>query len=445
MIQVKEMMQDKDLKNTKSKDEGSKSRSQSMNDQSYYKQAKTKTNDETRQPPTRILSVIQEDYLLRSIRHDDEDDEDEDGIEPVIPPSSTDTTTTRARITVWLQASIPLPPEAEVERLLAMPTPPPSPLTSLSPPSAGSAWLASTQALIDAVTAALPSPPLPPLPPLPPPLYIPPPVDRMDDIPETELPPHKKSCLFALGPRYEVMESSTARLTGEVGYGIKDTWVDPVEAVLEILHMTLEERVDLLIEDRIAHQETILIVKEEACAAREAWAHSIGLSQAVHSELQTHRDQVYVYEFQLQAHQTQQQLQEILRVMGDMRREMGDTQAELLALREQPRRARQPRSNARVPDHQDAFRDADSHISSGNTNVANAQRDNRVYAVRNAEKKENASRDPNSNVVTGTFLLNNRYASILFDTGADGSFISTAFSSLIDIVPTPLGIVMMSN
>ncbi|GKD43460.1 putative reverse transcriptase domain-containing protein, partial [Tanacetum coccineum] len=42
------------------------------------------------------------------------------------------------------------------------------------------------------------------------------------------------------------------------------------------------------------------------------------------------------------------------------------------------------------------------------------------------------------NVVTGTFLLNNHYASILFDTGADRSFISTAFSSLIDIVPTPL-------
>ncbi|GJZ32570.1 putative reverse transcriptase domain-containing protein [Tanacetum coccineum] len=41
-------------------------------------------------------------------------------------------------------------------------------------------------------------------------------------------------------------------------------------------------------------------------------------------------------------------------------------------------------------------------------------------------------------VVTGTFLLNNRYASILFDTGADRSFISTAFSSQIDIAPTPL-------
>ncbi|GKF33639.1 hypothetical protein Tco_0106839, partial [Tanacetum coccineum] len=73
--------------------------------------------------------------------------------------------------------------------------------------------IASTQALVDAVNAALPSPPLPPLPPY---LYIPPPVDRRDDIPETERPPHKRSCLFALGSRYEVGESSTARPTREV-------------------------------------------------------------------------------------------------------------------------------------------------------------------------------------------------------------------------------------
>ncbi|GJR33437.1 putative reverse transcriptase domain-containing protein [Tanacetum coccineum] len=46
--------------------------------------------------------------------------------------------------------------------------------------------------------------------------------------------------------------------------------------------------------------------------------------------------------------------------------------------------------------------------------------------------------NPNSNVVTSKFLLNNHYASILFDTGADRSFISTAFSSLIDIIPTTL-------
>ncbi|GKG52932.1 hypothetical protein Tco_0550044, partial [Tanacetum coccineum] len=42
-----------------------------------------------------------------------------EGTEPVIPPPSTDISTTRARITVRLQAFISLPPEAEVKRLLA--------------------------------------------------------------------------------------------------------------------------------------------------------------------------------------------------------------------------------------------------------------------------------------------------------------------------------------
>ncbi|GKD69286.1 reverse transcriptase domain-containing protein, partial [Tanacetum coccineum] len=50
----------------------------------------------------------------------------------------------------------------------------------------------------------------------------------------------------------------------------------------------------------------------------------------------------------------------------------------------------------------------------------------------------NSGTNPDSNVVTGMFLLNNRYASILFDTGADRSFVSTSFSSLIDIFPTAL-------
>ncbi|GKB68802.1 hypothetical protein Tco_0930214 [Tanacetum coccineum] len=217
-----------------------------------------------------------------------------------------------------------------------MPTPPPSPPISLSPPSvrerlarcmAPSAHsspppvpspllpssgcptqiqtlrIASTQALVDAVTAALP---LPPLPTLPPSLYVPPPVDYRDDIPESELPPRKRPCLSTLGPRYEVRESST------VGYGIRDTWVDPAEAVPEIAPMTVGEvntrvtelaelhehdtqdlyalledahdsrtrisqrvtmdlqQVDLLMEDRIAHQETVLIVEEEVYASREA-------------------------------------------------------------------------------------------------------------------------------------------------------------------------------
>ncbi|GJU52810.1 putative reverse transcriptase domain-containing protein [Tanacetum coccineum] len=43
-----------------------------------------------------------------------------------------------------------------------------------------------------------------------------------------------------------------------------------------------------------------------------------------------------------------------------------------------------------------------------------------------------------SNVITNTFLFNNRYATILFDTGADMRFVSNTFSSLINITPTTL-------
>nr|GFA96630.1 putative reverse transcriptase domain-containing protein [Tanacetum cinerariifolium] len=56
----------------------------------------------------------------------------------------------------------------------------------------------------------------------------------------------------------------------------------------------------------------------------------------------------------------------------------------------------------------------------------------RVYVVGRAWT------DPDANVVTGTFLLNNRYASILFDTGADRSFVSTTFSTQINITPSTL-------
>nr|GEX01083.1 putative reverse transcriptase domain-containing protein [Tanacetum cinerariifolium] len=46
--------------------------------------------------------------------------------------------------------------------------------------------------------------------------------------------------------------------------------------------------------------------------------------------------------------------------------------------------------------------------------------------------------NPDSNVVTDTFLLNNCYASMLFDSGADRSFVSTTFSALLDVAPSTL-------
>ncbi|GJR19265.1 putative reverse transcriptase domain-containing protein [Tanacetum coccineum] len=363
---------------------------------------------------------------------EDEDEDEEDGEEE-------EEHLTPADSAVVVPTDEPVsPPEGtelmRVERLLAMTTPSPSPPISLSPPSAGERLarctappahssplpmpsplppssgcltqiqtlrIASTQALIDAVTTALPPPPLPPLPPS---LSIPSPVDRRDDIPESEQPPRKRLHLSTLGSRYEIGESSTARPARgqgidygfvstvdaeerrqgirDVGYGIRDTWVDPAEAVPEIAPMTVGEvntrvtelaelherdtqdlyalledaqdsrsrisqrvdmnsqRVDLLMGDRMTLQETVLIVHETR-------------SQIQQAEMAKLRETDRM---------RQAQMIETLRVMRDMRREMGDMQAELLSLRGQQMRARQPAPDTRVPYHQDASRDADSHI-----------------------------------------------------------------------------------
>ncbi|GKD63949.1 putative reverse transcriptase domain-containing protein [Tanacetum coccineum] len=77
-----------------------------------------------------------------------------------------------------------------------------------------------------------------------------------------------------------------------------------------------------------------------------------------------------------------------------------------------------------------------------NTNASNNQRGTGAGRNGNAPAKVyavgHAGTNPYSNVVTDTFLLNNRYASVLFDTSADRSFVSTAFSSQIDVTPSTL-------
>nr|GEW96189.1 putative reverse transcriptase domain-containing protein [Tanacetum cinerariifolium] len=454
-----------------------------------------------------------------------------EGTEPVIPPPSTDTATTRVRITVRLQTAVSFPPKAEVEILLAMPTPSPSPLTSLSPPSAGERLARCT------APAAVSSPPLPP------PLHMPPPVDRKNDILKTEMPPHAKA---------------SRRGIGEVGYGIRDTWIDPVEIVLEIAPMTMGEVNTMVTELAELHEhdtQDLYALLEDAHDSRTR------ISQRVVMDTDS---------------------------LSDGRHDTRDGRhaGQVVSIAWQPRRAGQPGGDARVkfatytllnaaltwwnsqirslgpdaysmtwevikkkmtdnglPDNiyesvkaskpktldetielandlmdqklrtyvegksnnkrkvDESFRNNHGHQqqtskrknvarvynmrtghftrecrSSGNINVANAQRNNGanpkgngcfecgatghfkrdcpklknkdgervnapgwVYAVENEKKRGNTTRDPDSNVVTGTFLLNNRYASILFDTGADRSFVSTVFSSLIDIVPTPLG------
>ncbi|GJS94974.1 putative reverse transcriptase domain-containing protein [Tanacetum coccineum] len=290
-----------------------------------------------------------------------------EGTEPVIPPPSTDITI-GARITVRpCKTSISFQPEAWVERLSGPDTHHITTYLTNHQPLQESrlARIASTQALIDAVTAALPLPPLPPS------LYIPPPVDHRDKIPESEQPPHKST----------VDAEERRQGIRDVGYGL--CMLDSRGSsgsrsrISQRVNMD-SQRVDLLMGDRMTLQETVWMVEEEAYASREAWAHSIGLSQVTHQELQTHRDHVYAHETHLQAHQTQLQLQSTLiqtqhqvqetrfqmqqaelAALRETDRRRQAQMAELLSLREQQRRARQPGPEARIPDHQDASGDAD--------------------------------------------------------------------------------------
>ncbi|GJR85597.1 hypothetical protein Tco_0209608 [Tanacetum coccineum] len=92
---------------------------------------------------------------------------------------------------------IPFPSKAEVDRLLALPTPPPSPLTSLS------SLLPQIPLLPTSTTYAQA------------PLGY-----RADaDIPEAVFSPQKRLCLTAPIPRFEVGESLTAATARQPGLG----------------------------------------------------------------------------------------------------------------------------------------------------------------------------------------------------------------------------------
>ncbi|GKC84160.1 hypothetical protein Tco_1139877, partial [Tanacetum coccineum] len=229
--------------------------------------------------------------------------------------------------------------------------------------------------------------PLSPLPPLPASLFIPP-VDRREDTSEAELPPCKRLCLTALTSRYEVGESSTAapRPTGghgadygfigtvdaevrrqraeEVGYGIRDVWVDPTETVEEVAPTTLEgvndrvtelaavqeqdtqdiyaviedtqdrqtqiyQRVDILAEDRQFHYETARLLDQEALVSREAWAHSIGLSTAVHYELQAYRTHTQMQDYRIASQEslTTTLIAHVSSLQGQLSAALGQIQA----------------------------------------------------------------------------------------------------------------------
>ncbi|GJX55507.1 putative reverse transcriptase domain-containing protein [Tanacetum coccineum] len=227
----------------------------------------------------------------------------------------------RARKTVRLEPPMSPSMEARIAEYAVAPTPPSPPPSPLSPwssplpqiPSPPLPPPPSSLHLPPQVPTSLPLPSSP-LPPLPASLFIPPLVDRREDTPEAELPPRKRLCLTALTSRYEVGESSTAapRPAGghgidygfigtldaetrcqraeEVGYRIRDTWVDPREAAEEIAPVTLEG-----VNTRVTE------LAAEALVSREAWAHSMGFSSAVHYELQGYRTHAWMHDHRIDA------------------------------------------------------------------------------------------------------------------------------------------------
>nr|GEU88882.1 reverse transcriptase domain-containing protein [Tanacetum cinerariifolium] len=357
-------------------------------------------------------------------------------------------------------AAISLPPEAEVERLLAMPTPSPSPLSSLSPPSVG-------EGLARCMTpAALPSPPLPP------PLHM---------------PPH--ITIGVISPR---LRCHLARGIGEVGYGIRDTWVGLAETVPEIAHMNVEEASGIDGKDspgdgrhetrdgrhagRVvsttwnsqirslgpnAYSMTWEVLKKKMtdkyCPQGEIKKLEIELWNL---KVKENNVSAYTERFQeltlictkFVADETEKIDKYVSGLPDNIYESVKASKSKMLDetielandLMDQKLRNYAERQSNNKRNANESFRNNHGHQqyapkrSSGNANVTYVQRNNGANPKGN-EKRGNASRDTDSNVVTGTFLLNNRYTSILFDTGADRSFISTVFSSLIDIVPTLLG------
>ncbi|GKB14783.1 hypothetical protein Tco_0848706 [Tanacetum coccineum] len=59
--------------------------------------------------------------------------------------------------------------------------------------------------------------------------------------------------------------------------------------------------VEALVDDRQYHYETIRLLDQEALVSREAWAHSVGLSSAVHYELQGYKTHTWMQDHHIDA------------------------------------------------------------------------------------------------------------------------------------------------
>ncbi|GJX45317.1 hypothetical protein Tco_0261993 [Tanacetum coccineum] len=205
---------------------------------------------------------------------------DEFAATPPSPPAYC----TTAKISIRPEVPMPFPSKEEVERLLALPPPPPSPLISLSPPSA-------EEHLARCLAAhALPSSPL---------LIVPHPYGSPNHV---RAPLGFRATMGRLRASYEVGESSTAAPRPTGGHREDYRFIGTMDA--EIIRQRAEEtqlfqRVDGLAEDKQFHYETARLLDQETLVSREAWAHSVGLSSAVHYELQAYRTHTQMHDYRI--------------------------------------------------------------------------------------------------------------------------------------------------
>ncbi|GKD78270.1 hypothetical protein Tco_1340891, partial [Tanacetum coccineum] len=211
---------------------------------------------------------------------DDDEDEDEDEEEEEehpapansVPPIHRMTT----RISIRDEPSISLPPREEVERLLALTTPPPSPLTPLSSP-----------------LPHIPSPLLPASPPLP--IPSPPPNSPTHiEIPDSYLLLWKRVRFSSPTPSHEVGESSAAGAARQDGPAIARE--DPYSVARGDLYgfvdmvdvapgHPMSRELNYGITDRPVHRRLVVMIEREARMARAAWGLSIDASDYAHSDV----------------------------------------------------------------------------------------------------------------------------------------------------------------
>nr|GEW29530.1 hypothetical protein [Tanacetum cinerariifolium] len=257
---------------------------------------------------------------------EEEEDKDKDEEEDEEHPATTDSVPSHvhcvmARMSVQSQTPISLPSEIEVVRLLAIPTPPPSPL---------SPWLrAESPSTFNPLPLSTPPSGTPPLLPiLLPTSFLPlllPSMSHRVDVPEVTLPPRKRLCI-TLGLGFEVSESSSASTDiptrgfrvdygfvstlyneirrdpeREVAYGITDTWDEMLEGMSGVpttdetelgrMMIDFDDRVlvsgllNMLCRVRRAYARTARLMETEARISCQSWVQSMDASDTACAEV----------------------------------------------------------------------------------------------------------------------------------------------------------------